>query len=264
MQDTPTTEEKRAAIRVAMLQVLAVRRRIDPEMRRRMRKLRLRARAKRKRKSRRVKPIRREEGRIILDTSPFTFNKSPEAKRSVMNPVTRQKVKVKSLSGHPDMRAYKVYRKHYDRWKQRWTAKYESIKARQQQKEQQQRKAAASTHKQNILHEMTMILREGADLGKAEEMVFGEALEAVADEAGADIIFAIRFLQQLQESLVRRQSSNSIDFVIRSLKGTVTALTEAAHKIGRYYGNPSRRLMASAEPSPQRVSAMALRKLLGA
>ena len=146
--DSLSLEEKREIVREA-IRVLTAKRRVDPKVRRRMRRLRQKAKAKRNQKKRKRKPIRKEKGRLILDVSPFAFNKSPEANRKkVRNPVTRNKVKVRSLSGNPDLRAYKVYRKYYDKWKRIWKGKFEKIQARikkkrervTQQKEQRRKR----------------------------------------------------------------------------------------------------------------------------
>jgi transposase len=140
--DSLSLEEKREIVREALREITA-KRRVDPKMRRRMRRLRQKAKAKRNQKKRKRKPIRKEKGRLILDVSPFAFNKSPEANRpnKVRNPITRNKVKIRSLSGHPDLRAYKIYRKHYDKWKRTWKRKFEKIKARAKRKrERVQRK----------------------------------------------------------------------------------------------------------------------------
>jgi len=88
-------------------------------------------------------------------------------------------------------------------------------------------------------------LRSGADEGSKDDLVFGDELERVADNANAEIVRAKRYLDLVVETLAKRgqlRVGDSLSYITRALYGVSTTLAEASRGIGRYYGNPSRRM----------------------
>jgi hypothetical protein len=95
--------------------------------------------------------------------------------------------------------------------------------------------------KQQILALLTQLMRDSADIGKQDELVFGDELDLMLDNAAAEAVRVSRYMTVLVNTLSRR-NEGTLDMAIKALRGTVEALTFAVEYMGRYYGNPSRNL----------------------
>jgi hypothetical protein len=107
--------------------------------------------------------------------------------------------------------------------------------------------------KRQILSLMTQLLRDGADRGSREELVFGEELENLLYSANGQARDAEKWMNLLATAVLRGDS-RGLDFTIKALRGSLVSLMKLADNVGRYYGNPSRRLRASQKPSAERVA----------
>lgn len=106
----------------------ARRRRVDPKMRRRMRQISRKSRGKRKRKAPRPKVIEKTPKGLKLNVDTMTFKKMPVSKRQVS--VGGKKKKIRSLSTR-DTKEYKVFMRHYTKWKKKWQKKFQAMRKKQ-------------------------------------------------------------------------------------------------------------------------------------
>ena len=93
--------------------------------------------------------------------------------------------------------------------------------------------------RQQILSLLTSLLRESADQGRDEDLVFGGDLDMVILEAGAEAVRAQQFLN-LFRTAINQENPRALDNALKALRGIIGALVQSTEKLGRYYGSPSR------------------------
>jgi hypothetical protein len=100
-----------------------------------------------------------------------------------------------------------------------------------------------------VLQGLLSALSEGERKAKDDEMVFGTALDAIADEASSEIVEARDQLERIMRLLFQNPTSRNLPRALGSLSGS---LHLALYNIGRYRANPMHR-MGSRKPSAMRV-----------
>jgi hypothetical protein len=78
-------------------------------------------------------------------------------------------------------------------------------------------------------------LAAGERAAQRDELVWGDALERIGEDAGADIVKARSYLELLLRQFHTDPHAARIDL---ALKGVAASLLEALYKMGRYRANP--------------------------